>query len=77
MWLQLIDPDLCLPAVRGHVERQLDLVAKGAALFSDVLEQCLAEFKLKFGYFSQNVRTAPVFEFVEHIEGKRFQLRTD
>uniref|UniRef100_A0A7S4BQU2 DNA topoisomerase n=1 Tax=Chrysotila carterae TaxID=13221 RepID=A0A7S4BQU2_CHRCT len=50
-----IDAELVAPAVRTHVERQLALVASGAAARAHVVAHCLDEFKRKFRYFAAHI----------------------
>ncbi len=53
---QLIDPELCRPQVRAHVEHQLDLVAKGEADKEAVVAHCMEEFKQKFAFFVAHIQ---------------------
>ena len=46
-----IDPDLCLPSVRSHIEKQISLVAEGKANKDSLVSHCLREFEKKFEYF--------------------------
>lgn len=60
---QIIDPELCRPQVRAHVERQLDLVAKGLAEKDAVVAHSLMEFTQKFHFFvSKIARMDTLFE---------------
>lgn len=52
---QSIDPDLCLPDIRSFIEQQINLVAKGQADHSHVVEHVLQQFKQKFIYFVKQV----------------------
>ena len=51
-----IDPELALPAVRSHVETQLDLIARGEASHADVVAHALAQFDAKFQNFVAKIR---------------------
>ena len=58
-----IDPELVLPTVRSHVERQLELVAKGEARRAAVVAHCLGEFRLKFDHLVRTIsRMDELFE---------------
>eukprot|EP00884_Botryococcus_braunii_P010708 jgi/Botrbrau1/19639/Bobra.0003s0009.1 len=48
---QLIDPELCLPQVRSHVEKQIGLIARGEAEKESVVRHTLAQFTSKFVFF--------------------------
>jgi DNA topoisomerase-3 len=50
-----IDPELVLPKVRAHIEREIDLIAKGQADMKTVLHHALENFSAKFKYFSQTI----------------------
>lgn len=52
---QCIDPDLCLPDIRGFIEQQITLVAKGEADHSCVVQHVLEQFKRKYSYFVKQV----------------------
>lgn len=52
---QCIDPDLCLPDIRGFIEQQITLVAKGEADHSCVVQHVLEQFKRKFSYFVKQI----------------------
>eukprot|EP00056_Hartaetosiga_gracilis_P012783 m.205176 g.205176 ORF g.205176 m.205176 type:complete len:492 (+) comp13746_c1_seq3:93-1568(+) len=52
---QNIDFDLCLPTMRAAVEKQLGLIAKGHADYSDVLYYFTELFRRKFVYFRDNI----------------------
>ncbi|KAL0227400.1 hypothetical protein P9112_014724 [Eukaryota sp. TZLM1-RC] len=51
-----IDPDLCQANVRGEIQRSVELIAAGKAVFDVVLEYSLLNFKRKFEYFSANIQ---------------------
>lgn len=51
-----IDPDLCLPDVRSHIEKQITLIAQGKAEFAQVVRSSLRDFAAKFAYFVSQVR---------------------
>lgn len=53
---QCIDPDLCLPDIRGFIEQQITLVAKGEADHTRVVQHVILQFKQKFSYFVKQVR---------------------
>lgn len=60
---QRIDPDLASPLMRNHVERQIELVAKGEADYRAVVRHTLAELKKKFSFFTSNIhRMDELFE---------------
>lgn len=50
-----IDPELVMPQVRSNIERSCELVAKGKAEFSEVVDHVLQIFKDKFNFFKLNV----------------------
>uniref|UniRef100_A0A7C9FND7 DNA topoisomerase n=1 Tax=Opuntia streptacantha TaxID=393608 RepID=A0A7C9FND7_OPUST len=52
---QCIDPDLCLPDIRGFIEHQITLIAKGQADHSLVVKHVLEQFKQKFVYFVKQI----------------------
>lgn len=52
---QCIDPDLCLPDIRGFIEHQITLVAKGKANHVEVVQHVLQQFRQKFSYFVKKV----------------------
>ena len=53
--IERIDPELVLPTVRSHVEAQLEIIAKGAAMRADVVRHVLREFEDKFAFFAKHV----------------------
>ncbi|GBF93668.1 DNA topoisomerase [Raphidocelis subcapitata] len=60
---QLIDPELCQPQVRAHVEAQLSLVAQGLARREAVVAHTLGQFRSKFAFFVTHiVRMDSLFE---------------
>lgn len=48
---QLIDPELCRPQVRAHVEQQIGLIAEGKAQKDAVVRHTLEQFRQKFMFF--------------------------
>jgi DNA topoisomerase-3 len=67
---QRIDPDLCLPLMRNHVEKQIDLVAKGEADFRMVVRHTVAELLKKFQFFTRNIgRMDELFQVGRHCLG--------
>ena len=51
------------PQVRAHVERQIDLVARGEAAFSAVVAHTLAQLQTKFAFFTSSIaRMDELFE---------------
>lgn len=50
-----IDPELVLPVVRGNIEKECALIAKGRARQEDVVDHALAVFRAKFVYFQQHI----------------------
>mmetsp|Transcript_30854 Transcript_30854/g.60226 ORF Transcript_30854/g.60226 Transcript_30854/m.60226 type:complete len:959 (-) Transcript_30854:157-3033(-) len=50
-----IDPDLVKPTMRGIVERELSLIAKGQAQHGEVVVHALSLLSAKFAYFVQNI----------------------
>jgi len=50
-----IDRDLSLPTIRSAIEKQLNLIARGQAEFSDVLNHAVRNFEQKFLYFVEHV----------------------
>lgn len=50
-----IDPELVLPTIRSNIEKSCDLIAKGKADFSMVLNHVLLMFKKKFEYFKLSI----------------------
>ncbi|GFR42563.1 hypothetical protein Agub_g3474, partial [Astrephomene gubernaculifera] len=60
---QLIDPELCKPQVRAHVEQQIDLIARGRAGQGAVVAHTLQQFRAKFLFFvAQIARMDSLFE---------------
>ncbi|KAK3283683.1 hypothetical protein CYMTET_8628 [Cymbomonas tetramitiformis] len=53
--LKRIDPDLCLPLVRSHVERQIGLIAQGEANYEEVVRHTIAQLRQKFFFFQEQV----------------------
>ncbi|KAJ6723650.1 DNA TOPOISOMERASE 3-BETA-1 [Salix koriyanagi] len=47
--------DLCLPDIRGFIEQQINLVAKGEADHSCVVQHVLEQFKQKYSYFVKQI----------------------
>lgn len=54
---QCIDPDLCLPDIRGFIEHQITLVAKGQAHHIHVVQHVLEQFRRKFSYFVKQIES--------------------
>jgi len=52
-----IDPELVLPSVRSNIEKSCEMIAKGKADFSVVLNHCLKQFHKKFQYFQLSIGT--------------------
>ncbi|KAI0984676.1 hypothetical protein GJ496_001660 [Pomphorhynchus laevis] len=52
---QKIDPELCQSHMRSAIEKELRLIAKGEALFDDVLNHVLKIYEEKFKYFTGNI----------------------
>lgn len=50
-----VDPELAAPATRRALEKQLDLVATGAADHASVVKHALAQFAAKYAHFVANV----------------------
>uniref|UniRef100_A0A7S1THE9 DNA topoisomerase n=1 Tax=Compsopogon caeruleus TaxID=31354 RepID=A0A7S1THE9_9RHOD len=50
-----IDPDLVLPKIRAHIEKEIKRVAKGEAACADVIFNALSNFKAKFQYFERKM----------------------
>ena len=50
-----IDPELVLPLVRGNIERECTLIAKGQADMNDVIDHSLMIFKEKFIFFKEHI----------------------
>lgn len=50
-----IDPELVLPIVRGNIEKECALIAKGKAKMDDVVDHALLVFKQKFVYFKEHI----------------------
>lgn len=50
-----IDPELVLPLVRGNIERECTLIAKGQADMNDVIDHSLMIFKEKFIFFKDHI----------------------
>lgn len=60
---QLIDPELCRPHVRAHVEQQIGLVADGKAQKEAVVAHTLEQFRAKFMFFVGHItRMDALFE---------------
>ncbi|KXZ51646.1 hypothetical protein GPECTOR_11g100 [Gonium pectorale] len=60
---QLIDPELCKPQVRAHVEGQIDLIAKGKADKEAVVAHTVEQFRAKFLFFVGHItRMDSLFE---------------
>ncbi|GIL45930.1 hypothetical protein Vafri_3041 [Volvox africanus] len=60
---QLIDPELCKPQVRAHVEQQIDLIARSRANKDAVVAHTLEQFRAKFLFFVSRVaRMDALFE---------------
>eukprot|EP00798_Chlamydomonas_sp_ICE-L_P024301 gene24302-9904_t len=53
---QLIDPELCKPQVRAHVEDQLNLIAAGKADKASVVIHTLDQFRAKFLFFVERIQ---------------------
>lgn len=53
---QCIDPDLCLPDIRGFIEQQITLIAKGQSDHSQVMKHALHQFMNKYNYFVKQVK---------------------
>lgn len=52
---QTIDAELCKPQVRAYVEKQINLIAKGASEKDAVVQHCLDQFRQKFLYFVDHI----------------------
>lgn len=52
---QNIDPELVQPHMRAAVEKQMNLIALGKAVYSSILHHTLTVFQLKFHYFVTNI----------------------
>jgi DNA topoisomerase-3 len=46
-----IDPELVLPSVRSNIEKSCDLIAKGKADFSRVVNHVIDIFERKYNFF--------------------------
>ncbi|XP_038711610.1 DNA topoisomerase 3-beta isoform X2 [Tripterygium wilfordii] len=57
---QCIDPDLCLPDIRSFIEQQINLIAKGQADHSRVVQHVLQQFKQKYIYFVKQIENMDV-----------------
>lgn len=52
-----IDPELVLPSIRSNIEKSCELVAKGRADFSTVVNHVMKMFKRKFDFFKLSIGT--------------------
>ncbi|CAG9467801.1 unnamed protein product [Pedinophyceae sp. YPF-701] len=52
----IIDPDLCRPEVRAEIEKNIALVAAGAADKESVVQHALDQFRQKFLYFVSKIQ---------------------
>jgi len=52
-----IDPELMLPTIRSNIEKSCDLIAKGKADFSKVLNHVMNMFKKKYEFFRVSIGT--------------------
>src|SRR3569833_82121 len=50
-----IDPELVLPSIRSNIEKSCELIAKGKADFSKVLNHVLEMFRKKFEFFKTSI----------------------
>jgi DNA topoisomerase-3 len=52
-----IDPELVLPSIRQNIEKCCDLISKGKADFSKVLNHVLNMFRKKYEFFKLSIGT--------------------
>ena len=52
-----IDPELVLPTIRSNIEKSCELISKGKADFSKVLNHVLNMFRKKFQFFKTSIGT--------------------
>ena len=62
-----IDPELVLPSVRAHVEKNMDFIAKGSSDPVHVTSQLLQIFFQKFQYFVSHVSDIHTYPYL-HLE---------
>lgn len=70
-----IDPELVLPTIRSNIEKSCELIAKGKADFSKVLNHVLSMFKKKFEYFKLSIgELEKLFKLLVYSSSKSTEL---
>lgn len=65
-----IDPELVLPSVRSNIEKSCDLIAKGKADFSQVVNHVIDIFQRKYTYFNLSISVMESFFRVMILQGE-------
>ena len=65
-----IDPELVLPSVRSNIEKSCDMIARGRADFSQVVNHVIDIFKQKYTYFNLSIGIMEQFFRVMIMQGE-------